>query len=530
MAGDDVAAVAAAIGWIVAVTRFAAGWERWDVAAAVRQARGRATRSNAGQPSSKFATRKELKAKGLLSGKGVFLGIEPESRREISYDFVSELILAGPGAGKSTSCAAQILLRSALDGAQAESVFAVDVKMELFYVTASAHRAMGHEVLCICPYADDYNARFPGADPIVDAGFNPFGFITDRNTVDDMWMVCQLLVPEREGQNSDNDFFLSAGRELLTGLALLLWHRDGDVTLTGLRALLLSDPETFEAAVAEMMDSTAFHGELARFGNRIGATYTRSPKEWSGVFGTACDALQPFHADGALARSTSMRGVDLSTLKSGEKPVAVYFGVPPERIQNLSGYIALVISLAAELIARDKAHRRVTLLVDELQNISRMSTLLRSLALYRQHLRIVMLVQFLAALKRLYGDSYREFLGVDVVTLFGSTSDVETLETFSKLSGEATFNQHSVNSDPTLVTDLSTGFTTNMNQGRRPLLSVGELRTLGDREQVSLISNLPPVRSHRQSYLDNPRLRVRARHNPYYRRRGVWERLLKVFL
>lgn len=525
LTGDDVAAGVAAFAWCLAVSQGLKAWRTWDTVSVLKKVRRNATKPVSEGPSARFASTKDLKKKGLFKGKGVFVGVDPGSGREISYDGVSTLCVAGPGAGKSTSSAAQILLRPTR-----ESAFVVDPKMELYHVTAKARRAMGHEVVCINPFVDDFNAQFPHAEQAMDAGFNPFGFITEQNTLDDIRLVCNLIIPERNGADSSDDYFLSFGREILTGFALLIWKREGVVTLVGLRALLLADQSTFEEALAEMSESEDFNGEMARFGNRIGGTYLDSKKEWSGAIGAATDALQPFHADGALAESTSKPGVDFSRMKDSKKPMTVYFCVPAERIPTLRGYMALVVSLAIELIARDKSHGKVTLLIDELQNISRMSTLLKGLALYRgAGIRVVMLVQFLSALQRLYGESYREFLGADCVTLFGASSDPTTLEIFSKLSGEAAFVQRSVSSDPSRLTVDQAGFTASVNQGRRPLISVGELRTLGDKEQISLISNLPPLKSHRQSYLENPTLRSRASHNPYYRRPGIVSRIRRLF-
>ena len=516
-AGIGWAAFLSALCWVGAVVRFNRGWVAWDKDMAYRNARRRTMKPKQDHGNARWGSWQDVQEAGMGKPGGIFLGTLGSSKKELFYNGPgSVLALAPPGAGKSTCLAMQNLLRTS----EGSSVV-VDVKLELYSTCARSLRKRGFRVICINPWAEEFREQFGGTVDVVDHGLDPCAFLdaSRASIIDDCALLASLLIPKAAGQKESEDFWRDFSQTILVAFMLLLLERHGQVTLVGLRRAVMGSTTELEAAIEEMEQSEGFSGALREYGARLAGPYVNAPKEWSGGHSGAMKALRVYDAHGPLGRHVARNEVDFSTMK--DRKTVVFVAIPAEKVEGPhAAWLGMVLTLAMEMLARDRRLVPVTILVDEFQNLPRIDQFLKGLALYRGvGLRFIYLVQFWPALRRIWGDAAREFLGCDVICSFGASGDPETLKLFSDLAGQESFQNASTTSDPEQV--LGQGFGVSMGSGEqsRPLLRLEDARRLPDQKMLVYMRNLPPILADKQSYLDVPRLRRRADPNPYYRKK-----------
>ena len=140
--------------------------------------------------------------------------------------------------------------------------------------------------------------------------------------------------------------------------------------------------------------------------------------------------------------------------------------------------------------------------------MGRQDALLRGLARYRAFARYVFAVQYVSALERLYGPSWKEFLGCEVVMAFGATSDHETLKLLSDLAGLRTVTK-------TSFAEQDAGFSASTGTEGTPLIRPEEIRTLPDGKALIFAGTLPPILADKAPYYTVRRWRRAADPNPY---------------
>ena len=502
--------VLALVLFLAAFTSFLRAWRTFDERSAALEASRRAKQDLEKETThgrARFATLDDAKGAGMLKnpkGTGIFLA-RLEGKNLYHNKSGSVLVLAPPGMGKTTALAINHGLNNTT------SSICIDPKGELYVTTAKARRRMGHRVWVISPWSEQIREQSGGKLDIPDGdGFDPIAWLDPSapGVIDDASLVAKLLLPDRAPTVSDSgDYFRRFGREVVVAFALYALARDRKVTLMSLRALLMASPEAMDVALADMMVSESFSGVLAELANRISGTRADAPKEWASALSTAISAVSWADAHSPLGRSVQKNEVDWSRFY--EKPTTVYIIAPPDAIATYGDtWLAACITVAQELLVRARRPEKITFLVDEFQALGRQEALLRGLALYRAFARYVFCVQYISALERVYGPSWREFLGCEVVMAFGATSDHATLKLLSDLAGTETVTAQS-------FSEQDGGFSSNTGLHGRPLLNPEDIRTLPDGKALIFAGTLPPMIADKAPYYTVPSWRRKAGKNPY---------------
>lgn len=510
--GQGLSCFASAVLALLTVKLFWDGIAAHDQRCLLKRVHRRSKEDSDVHGTSDWASHDVIKKAGMLEPGGIFLG--EHDGEELWYKGPNTAtVLSPPGGGKSTCFAAQFLFRTDHD-----LVIVNDPKMELLLVCGEDLKRRGYRVLVISPWYASLAEQFGGDIPTHDDGFDPCSFLnpSDPCVIDDCRLLATLLIPKPAKSSATSEFFDALSRSMLVAFLLLILTEKGSVTLPELRARVMAPEEQVEADIAAMLASSAFSGVLVEEGARLYSPKMNSEREWSGVVSGALRALTPYDAHGPLGRSVRKAGVDFRTV--GQEKTVVFFVQPPEKIESHEGYASMVLVLAMEQQARIRSKKNVVILLDELQNLpSALTPILRGIALYRgSGIQFLCIFQFLAALKRHIGESWREFLSVDVLMAFGAPTDPETLDVLSRLSGQTTVRGTTFNSDAERLAGGGLGVGMGVQEVARPLLTPSEVRTMDKGSAIVFTSNLPPILATKQSYLDNKALRRRAGRNPYY--------------
>jgi type IV secretion system protein VirD4 len=319
-----------------------------------------------------WATLKELKECGMDKDTGLFLG--RLNKKNLYYPGETHLLtIAPPGAGKGTSIVIPTLLN------YPGSVIVTDPKGELFAIT-SRHRRnkLGQKIIVLCPWAkklsEELNLEIP------DHGYNPLGIVQPGPDIkDEAEMLSSLLLPKPANVDPKEEFWLDGGQSMLTAFMLYIKTRekdDGPLTLPLLREFLHMGPDKMSNVIYAMSQCNDFNGCVREFGGKLAGTWERSPQQFEGLLGSAQKALRIYDRASPLGEHVSHSDIDFKALK--REPTTIYLIMPSDRAHTHAAWLNLVISLAIELVGRDRSNRRVLFLLDEMANLGYMPNIFLS--------------------------------------------------------------------------------------------------------------------------------------------------------
>ena len=458
---------------------------------------------------SRWAKLREVKRAGMLSGRGLFLG--SLQGKPIYYPGETHLLtIAPPGAGKGTSIVIPNLLR------YPGSVVVADPKAELYAVTAR-HRArkLGNRVIVLCPWADKMSEEL-GIE-IPDHGFNPLSILQPGPDLkDEAELLSTLLLPGKAGMNASDEFWLDGGQTILTAFLLDLVSRYETYDLPLLRRQLLAPPNELSDSLLEMSRNEDFGGCIAEYGGKLLGALQNAPQQFEGWMGSAQKALRIYDPFSPMAAHVGQGEIDFKSLKN--EPTTIYLILPTDRANSHAAWLNLVLSLAMELVGRDRSNRRVLFLLDEMANLGYLPNVLRGMAQYRgQGVQIWSIIQQVSQLERLYRrEGMREILGMsEAVNTFGIW-EPDTLKVVSDWLGQRSVKGFSQSVTPESG-GVPFGYNYSATEVASPLLRPEEIRTLPSDQQLIFYRNQPPILAEKRNYLKDRRWRRLAGPNPYHR-------------
>ncbi|MGH7619767.1 MAG: type IV secretory system conjugative DNA transfer family protein, partial [Gemmatimonadaceae bacterium] len=407
--------------------------------------------------------------------------------------------------GKGVSC----VIPNLLD--HPGSALITDPKGENYAVTSRWRRGCGHDVHALDPF--DLVGQL--------AAYNPLDLvdINGPDAVDDARMLADMLVLSEGKEAGDQSFWNEEARGLLTGLILYVASnpRAEARTLTEMRDLLTQPPDSFRALLTAMSSNEAANGLVARAAARL---LQKADRERSGVISTA-QSHTHFLDSPRMKRVLGSSTFDFASLK--REPTTVYLVLPTDRIDGYARWLRLMIACGLLSVTRTRGQpkERVLFLLDEFAHLRRMHPVQRDIGLAGGYgVRFWLVLQDLSQLKSTYGDTWPTFLAnVDLLQAFG-TSDWDTAEYLSKMTGEATIQVATENES----TGISRGRNAHRQQGAgwstaetaRRLLLPDEVRRLPRNQQVLFIKGTPPLLTERVNYLTEIDFADRADVNPLY--------------
>lgn len=440
----------------------------------------------------------------LTSGAGVIVGRGDDDILRLPGE--GHLLTVAPTrSGKGVSC----VIPNLLD--HPGSALITDPKGENYAVTANWRRLEGHRVHALDPFG------------LVNqlACYNPVDLVDvdSPDATDDARMLADMLVLSEGKESGDQSFWNEEARGLLTGLILHAAsnERPAARTLTEMRDLLTQPPDRFQAVLKAMSKSKAADGLVARAAARL---LQKADRERSGVVSTA-QSHTHFLDSPRMKRVLGTSSFDFASLK--RESTTVYLILPTDRIDGYARWLRLMIAcgLLAITRARGQPRDRVLFLLDEFAHLRKMHPVQRDIGLAGGYgVRFWLILQDLSQLRSTYGDGWQTFLAnVDLLQAFG-TSDWDTAEYLSKMTGEATIQ--------TGMENHSTGITRGRNahqqrsaswstsEAGRRLLFADEIRRLPRDRQLLFVKGMPPFLSRRVNYLTDAPFTGRAAGNPLY--------------
>jgi type IV secretory pathway TraG/TraD family ATPase VirD4 len=396
---------------------------------------------------STFATRRELRASGLLDGSGVPLGeLSTKTwwklwwhRSTLAVGAQQNVgIFGSKGCGKTVKIIVPYLLRA---GANDESLIVFDPKRELVRLTRKHRESIGPTYMFA-----------PGerqSDHI-----NPWDWVRwgDRDVVDAQRLATHIARGEVEGQgqrptSEEGQYYRRWARVLLWGSGLYLHDEDEKqrqaVGLSSPRCSFGGQLDFFSQPQASIKDSL---DELAKSRDPIvrdvaALILNRTANDQKEVFSAAAGWLMDWF-DPILAWSTHDTTVPIDLLQNGSQPMTLYLCFEPADLQGrLRPLARLLIDQLFMLMGRRGArefHRRVRLVFEDMATLGYFPPAELAAEFYREAgADLVCCFQSMAQIRRHYGRDTSLWDNLDTWVVFRPKHH-ESAEFFAAQSGETT--------------------------------------------------------------------------------------------
>jgi type IV secretion system protein VirD4 len=438
----------------------------------------------------RWGTARDMKAAGLLTGKGVVLG---QFRRWwLTYDGPEHQLVSGASrSGKGVGHVIPTLLN------WTGSILVYDVKNELWDITAGFRSTFSH-----CAF---FNPTRPDS-----IRFNPlFEIRKGPNEIRDTQNIVEMLI-NPTGTKQTMDIWDQQSSQFLVALILHVLYTEPDncKNLATVRARLLDFKPTCRAMASlphrfnPATGAPQVHPEIALVAKEL---LNQPEKFQASVRGTAASYLTLW-ADDLVARNTSTSDFRLSDLVCATRPMTLYLQPPPSDASRLRPLTRLIVNQTCralmEYLATDSLHRpkrhRLLLLLDEFPTLGRLDFFtmnLRQMAGYG--IKAHLIVQSFNDVIEQYGVNNTILDNCHILTAFAS-ADTTTCQRTSAMTGTVTEYRESY-SRPGRHWGM-TGRTVSHSEQVRPLLSPGDVRQLSMDDQLVFVTGFKPMRVKKLRY------------------------------
>jgi type IV secretion system protein VirD4 len=448
--------------------------------------------------SAEFAKWEDLEAQGLLKPQGYPLGFWRGTRRNTDGEAserpsgplrysgeLHRLICAPTRSGKFASCVGPMLLNE-VDS----SALIVDVKGEAAAITGE-WRGKAGPVHILDPW---------GISGHESAAFNPLDIlaIDSPDLAEDAAMLADAIVI---GTGERDHHWNEEAKALLAAVMLYVALDPAEKdqrTLIRVRELITQPKDAFKETLALMQGSSLADGLIARGAARLDQ---KSDDERSGCLSTAQQQthfLDSPRLHGVLAKST----FDFAALKKGL--CTIYLVLPPERLPSYNRWLRLLISFALTALARTpgKPTEPIKFVVDEFPALGQLKAVETAIGLMAGYgVQFHIICQDLSQLKDTYKDRWESFIANSGILQLFNVRDVFTAEYVAKLLGDSTVIAKGQNYGESSGSGPNRNFMsgTSYSEIKRPLLTPGEIMTLGTVGQLIFPANNRPIlcRKHR---------------------------------
>ncbi len=449
-----------------------------------------------------FATRREIKAAGLLGDYGIILG--RVGRRCLMLRGQQGVALAAPPrAGKGTGIVVPNLLN------WPGSLICVDIKRENWTLTAGFRQRSGQTCYLFDPFAEDGKT----------ARWNPFFYVSKDplKRVNDLQRIAEMLYPDPPNVDP---FWTASARSLFLGIALYLFETPSSPKTIGevLRQGMASDDEGFGQHWKRVIEGRN-KGKYPLSSQCVRALYDvidLAPVTASSIRKTFTSRLDLW-LNPILDAATSANDFDLRELR--RRPLSIYVGVNPDDLHRLRPVLALFFQQAIGLQTRTLPEHdptliyQVMMLLDECTALGRIPIIAESISyLPGYNVRVVLVIQTPAQLRDVYGANGAETMLKSLAArIVFEPKDFADAREISDELGFTTVKSTTLSkplmdfSDPRGRRQRSVS----VSEQRRALLLPQEVKALGPEQAIIFYEGLKPIRCRKIRYFTDSRFKTR---------------------
>lgn len=381
-----------------------------------------------------------------------------------------------------------------------DSAVALDVKGELYEVTAGYRAAHGQAVYAFSPFDED--ARSHRWNPLSTVRTSPL------HRVGDLLAIGQVFFPNDGSGTSSEAFFNDQARNLFLGLALYL----------------LETPE-LPRTIGEMLRQSSGKGRPLK--DHLAAAIKQRAEDGQPLSDECADALQRLlsnsentlssivatfnapliiFADAVVDAATSADDFRLEDVR--RRRMSVYVRIPPNRLASARPLLSLFFSQLVSLNTRtlpsqDRSLSVQCLLVnDEFTAMGRVGVISTAAAFLAGYgLRLLTVVQAMSQLDAVYGEKEaRTFATNHGLQILYAPREQRDADEYSAMLGHFTERATSRGRSRSFSGHGHTTVSRNESDQRRALLLPQEFKELGSERLVIVLENCKPILGEKIRY------------------------------
>lgn len=457
--------------------------------------RAREARQSDTYGTARWAHSRDIRKLDLLRGDGVVLGAW--QNRLLRHDGDEHVLVVAPtNTGKSIG----ISLPTGL--VWRHSYIALDLKGENWNVTSGLRASFGPVF------------RFAPTERTTHR-YNPLTHIRRGEAeVRDAQVLADMLV-DPEGALQSRSHWQLRAFELLVAVILWTLYAEQKKTLSRL-AEILADPnrpilDLLEEMLRRPIKDGAVHPVVAAGARQL---LDMAEAERSGVVSTALGFLS-LYRDPVLAHATEVSDFSISDIITGDRPVSLYFVIPPEEISRLRALLRLVLNQILKRLTEIAAHRssdrRVLLMLDEFPQLGKLDFFEHALAYIRGYrIKACLVAQSLNQIVQAYGE-HSSILDNAHVRVAFACNDERTAKRISDMLGVTTETRAQMNYAGSRMAPWLGHTMVSRQEVPRPLLTPGEVMQLPPSDALVMTGGSPPIRAKKVRYFNEPVFQARVK-------------------
>lgn len=454
---------------------------------------------NIGQKgTSRFATLEEVQSqyreiddcKAVIEGKGGIPVCRYQDKLYIDDSSTNNLIIGITRSGKGEMLVfpmVDIYSRATIQS----SLVITDPKLELYASSKATLKKRGYDVHLI-------NL----VEPLKSSGYNPLAIIVDawkRKEYSTAEMLCNSFTSTIFGSSGDSggedgSYFINASKSLTSALILALIdekekiNKLEDVNMYSVFQMFSElssqkDPLDTSRTLLDLYFANRPVGDKAK--SKYAIVGTASERQKGNVFSVALAKLEIFTYT-EIAKMTANNDLNLNNIGFGEKPQAVFLGIPDYDSSNhylASVFISqlyFVLAKQASLAVSGKCEREVVFILDEFGNLPAIDNMENIITVcLGRNIKFNLVIQSYSQIEKLYGKASDTIIGNCGNQFYIQSADLGTSQHFSELIGSKTIT--TINRSGEKL-KLNKNFTEMYDE--RPLLNSVELQELKTGELI----------------------------------------------
>jgi type IV secretion system protein VirD4 len=427
--------------------------------------------------SAKFATFKEIKQMGIIqdddNDNGIIIGGYQNGNFKYYLQSNSPdhaIMIAPPRSGKGVG----VVIPTALTWA--ESMICIDLKGELWQLTAGARKAKGQSVLKFAPGSCEDNCHY-----------NPLSEIrihTDYAVSDAQNLATIIIDPEGKGLDGYDGHWKKKGRALISAAILHVLYKDDAANMTTLAYFISTD---IDDHLEEMRNNTHNQGKRDDFIWAAADSLINTPDRERGSIISTAEAFFEIYKDPVVQSNTKRSDFKISDLMDNEDPVTLYICVEPKDLIRLTPLLRIlmtqIISGLTKTMKFDQGEQirkrhKLLLLWDEFTAIGRLEIFEKQLAYMPGYgIKALIIIQDISQLHRVYGKD-ESILSTCNIKMAFAPSKMDTAELLSRMTGITTVKKEAVTKSGGIHSPALKHVSISTQEIQRPLMTADEILKL----------------------------------------------------
>ncbi|MBU1386944.1 MAG: type IV secretory system conjugative DNA transfer family protein [Proteobacteria bacterium] len=427
--------------------------------------------------SAKFASFEEIKQMGFIqddnNNNGVIIGGYQAGNFKYYLQSNSPdhaIMIAPPRSGKGVG----VVIPTALTWQ--ESMICMDLKGELWQLTAGARKAKGQKVLKFAPGSLEDNCQY-----------NPLSEIriyTEYAISDAQNLATIIIDPEGKGLDGYDGHWKKKGRAFISAIILHLLYLDKSANMTTIAYFISTDIENH---LLEMRNNTHKQGARDEFVFAAADSLINTPDRERGSIISTAEAFFEIYKDPIVQRNTKHSDFGIKDLMNNEEPVTLYISVEPKDLIRLTPLLRILMTqivlgltdcMEFDQGKQIRKKHKLLLLWDEFTSIGRLEMFEKQLAYMPGYgIKALIIIQDISQLHRTYSKD-ESILSTCNIKMAFAPSKMDTAELLSRMTGTTTVKKEALTKSGGIHSPTLKHVSISTQEIQRPLMTADEILKL----------------------------------------------------